>query len=278
MKPMLAHKFVDHKHKIQYPTWIQPKLNGVRGIYMGGRFQSRDEFLWHPSVVEHIVEELQLVVADHIILDGEFYVHGWSLQKINRAISVVRSKSHELTPEVEYHIFDCIDTSQPHLTFEQRVRFLESICERLVYRRIKKVKVVRSYKATLAEAEASYTLYKQAGYEGLMYRKPDAPYGFEQECGNKENRWTYLLKRKDWLDDDFKIIDFTETTGEKGHRGFYVTCITQEGKHFKVGSGLDTSELDYYILNPPIGQTAKVKYEMLSDDGIPLKPTLEAIV
>src|ERR1700721_2746793 len=29
-KPMLAHKFQDHKHKISYPVFVQPKLDGFR--------------------------------------------------------------------------------------------------------------------------------------------------------------------------------------------------------------------------------------------------------
>ena len=32
MKPMLANKFPDHKHKVNYPVMVDRKYNGVRCI------------------------------------------------------------------------------------------------------------------------------------------------------------------------------------------------------------------------------------------------------
>ena len=66
--------------------------------------------------------------------------------------------------------------------------------------------------------------------------------------------------------------------GDKGFRGFKLTCRAQNGNYFRVGSGLASEEVDEFEHTPPIGRKAKVKYEMLSDDGTPLKPTLEAII
>ena len=37
-------------------------------------------------------------------------------------------------------------------------------------------------------------------------------------------------------------------------------------------------EVDFYTENSPVGKQARVRYEMLSDSLIPLKPTLEAIL
>lgn len=278
MKPMLAHRFNDHKDKIKYPVWIQPKLNGVRGLYAGGQFQSRDEFLWKPEVLKHLTDELSKVVDNYMVLDGELYVHGWSLQKINGAIQVNRKEANKLTPQVEYHVFDIIDTSQPDLCFSARAELLQALQDRIHFRRVNKIKVATTVKAGEAFAEASYALYKKEGYEGLMYRDPMAPYGFSQRCGNQENRWKYLLKRKSWQDDEFSIVDFNITEGSKGHRGFQLTCATKGGQLFNVGSGLDISEMSEYEQEPPIGKLARVRYEMLSDAGIPLKPTLEAVL
>lgn len=111
-----------------------------------------------------------------------------------------------------------------------------------------------------------------------MYRLPSAPYGFAEECGNKENRWKYLLKRKGWIDDEFLILGFKLTEGEKGNQGFQLLCQTQSGTEFTVGSGLSQEAQTYYSQNSPEGFLAKVRFEMLSDKGVPLKPTLEAIL
>ncbi len=87
-----------------------------------------------------------------------------------------------------------------------------------------------------------------------------------------------MLKRKGWEDGEFEITDFQRTTGEKGNAGFQITCVTKAGKTFNVGSGLSHAEQDYYAQNSPVGQLLKLRFEMLSDTGIPLKPTIEAIL
>jgi len=111
-----------------------------------------------------------------------------------------------------------------------------------------------------------------------MYRNSNSPYGFEEECGNKENRWKRLLKRKEWQDDEFEIIGITSTTGAKGYDGFQLTCKTKQGSTFSVGSGLSTAELAHFLEVDPSGRLARIRYECLSDGGIPLKPTIEAIL
>lgn len=278
MKPMLAHKFNDHQHKIVYPVYIQPKLNGIRGIYNHGVFQSRDEHLWKPDVLSHLVHELLTCTNPDQILDGELYVHGWSLQKINGAVAVTRNEPNKFTPIVEYHVFDIIDTTNPMQTFEQRAESLFNLRNRITLHSLTKVRVVPTMLMSQPQAESAYHSYRQQGYEGIMYRASDKPYGHEQFCGNKDNRWNYLLKRKAWVDDEFTIIDFTSTLGEKGNRGFQLTCKTKEGRTFNVGSGLAHEEMIAFENEPPIGKQARVRFEMLSDDLIPLKPTLEAVL
>ena len=275
---MLAHKFNDHKHKLPEKFYVQPKLNGIRAIYNNQVFQSRDEVLWHPSVLAHLTAQLEKVISPHFILDGELYVHGWSLQKINSAVSVNRLSPHKNTPSIEYHVFDLIDTTRPELPFADRVELLDALLARTIYHNTPNIKVVTTSRCGLLIAEAQYSMYKAAGYEGLMYRHPDAPYGILENCGNKENRWACLLKRKDWMDDDFEITDFEITTGDKGFRGFKLTCRAHNGNYFRVGSGLASEEVDEFEVSPPIGRKAKVRYEMLSDDGTPLKPTLEIVL
>jgi len=278
MKPMLAHRFNDHQHRVTYPVFIQPKLNGIRGIYNHGTFQSRDEILWHPDVLSHLVHELLTCTSPDQILDGELYLHGCSLQKINGAVSINRKSPDTFTPNIEYHVFDIIDLNDPLQDFTHRAVALADLSNRLAYHKLVKVKVVPTLIVTQPEAEQAYLNYRQAGYEGIMYRHPFRPYGFVENCGNQDNRWTSLLKRKAWMDDEFEIVDFKTTIGEKGNRGFQLTCKTKQGHLFEVGSGLAAYEVDECEQNPPIGRQARVRYEMLSDGLKPLKPTLEAIL
>ena len=51
-----------------------------------------------------------------------------------------------------------------------------------------------------------------------------------------------------------------------------------DGKTFNAGSGLTDIQRTEMMDWPPIGQQARIKYEMLSDEGIPLKPTIDLII
>lgn len=279
MKPMLAHKWQDHKSTFPFPCHVQPKLNGVRGLYFTGIFQSRDNHVWRRDVVIHLLDELKAACPPYLILDGELYLHGKSLQQINGAISVNRLAPSSLTPQIEYHVFDCISTHELHLPFSKRAEILHSLGERLVAVGGRRVKIVpTTFVLEPGLDETLFATYRAGGYEGLMYRDSSSPYGFEEECGNKENRWKRLLKRKEWQDGEFEIQGIVETTGEKGNQGFQLSCITEAGATFEVGSGLSKEELAHYLEYSPTGLLARIRFECLSDGGIPLKPTIEAIL
>lgn len=284
MKPMCAFKWQDHRHKLAYPFYVQPKLNGVRALYHQGIMQSRglreeEGKVWNPEVVAHFTNDLLKICKSTWLLDGELYCHGKSLQQINSAIAVKRLKASDKTQEIQYHIFDIIDTTNLHRPFHERFELLHLLKTLMVVHSTTAIQVVPTNLVYSPGVDDQlYELYRLQGYEGLMYRISSAPYGFAEECGNKENRWKYLLKRKGWIDDEFEIVAFTLTTGDKGNQGFQLTCKTKANHLFTVGSGLTHEQQLYYSQNSPEGLLAKVRFEMLSDKGVPLKPTLEAIL
>lgn len=97
---------------------------------------------------------------------------------------------------------------------------------------------------------------------------------------DKSNRCWHLLKRKDWQDDEFIVVGRTEGEGkQQGMLGAFV-CKTKQGRQFHVGSGITDAERQHYY-NMDIEQFPrfiKVKYLVLSSDGIPLNPTILAIL
>jgi len=244
MKPQCAFKWQDHRHKLTLPFYVQPKLNGVRAIYHQGQMQSRglreeEGKVWNADVVRHFTNDLDKACPPNWLLDGELYCHGKSLQQINSAIAVKRLKASSQTHEIKYHIFDIIDTECLHLPFHARAALLQSLSEKLVIHSTSALSVVPTTIVNVPGLDdILYNSYRSEGYEGLMYRLTDSPYGFAEECGNKENRWKHLLKRKGWIDDEFEITGFQLTTGEKGNQGFNLTCETLSGQSFTVGSGL----------------------------------------
>lgn len=274
MKPMLAKKYNEHKKKVKSPFYVQPKLNGIRMLAYGGVLQSRDQHTWGDGRLEHIRTALRFG-SENLVLDGELYRHGWSLQKINGTAAVNRLQDDQYTSGVSYHVFDCLVTDAPEMPFGRRMEVLRQEAESWG----DGVELVETYHISdMGQAEELYSIFKAEGFEGMMYRL-DKPYGIETQSTNKENRWDILLKRKDWLDEDCEIVDVSVGTGQFSECcGSLVCRLPGNGVTFNAGSGLSHLQRRAFWENPPIGKVAKIKYEMLSDEGIPLKPTIEAVL
>lgn len=273
---MLAHRYADQKHKLSFPCSVQPKLNGIRMLYRYGTMQSRshgqdEPKTWLAERLAHLRTALARV-PQHLIFDGEIYTHGWSLQQINAQAAVNRLSDTDKTYRLQYHVFDIINTNDLNASFQDRFSFLTNIVDTEIVKFVPTFRVI-----TPLEADGHFARFKADGYEGMMYRQHDVPYGLSTNCGNKENRWPILLKRKDWLDEICEILDYQITTGTKGERGFQMSCRFINGNVFTVGSGLSHAERDRFEHSPPIGQHVKVKYEMLSDGEVPLKPSIEEV-
>ena len=278
-KPMLAHKYVPSK--VTFPCFVQPKLNGVRGLFIPIHdkpyFQSRYGEIWNSPVVAH---SLMALTGQKFHLDGEFYRHGMSLQNINSRIGVVRNHPHDESHLIDFNIFDVMVDSP----FWKRALILHKLAG--ILEDATGVKVVKTREVT-SETEADY-LYNQwknlDGYEGMMYRDANATYGFSHRCGNKDNRWNCLLKRKEMLDDDATIIGFNEmidgTTGKSKDTLGSFNLMSRWGTTFSAGSGLTHSQREeYWRVGEERMRGTKVhyRYEMLSDSKIPLKPIIELV-
>lgn len=286
MKPLLAHVY--EPHRVTYPCYVQPKLNGIRALYQNGRFQSRDQHPFPEGLLAHIAEPLR-ALPPHVILDGELYVHGWPLQRINGAVTPVRQVANEDTVQVEYHVFDRVDYDK---TFHQRQPYTLGYAPWPVC--VVETKYVRSE----GEANDHYARFVANGYEGMMYRLGDCPYTTPKArtcnrlyvpptrspfLSDKNNRCWHLLKRKDWQDDEFVCVDVVEGEGKRQGMVGSFTCTThQEGLagQFSVGSfnGFTDADLIHYLVNPPIGRKLKIKYLCFSSSGKPLNPTLLAVL
>lgn len=274
IKPQKAFKYSDHgKKHMPFPCYIQPKLNGVRLVFDGENLISNDQQTWLPEVLHPIVKDLRSIYSSiGFPLDGELYCHGKSLQQINSIVSINRKTAHEKIGQISYHIFDIIAP----LSFRERLEFL-----RETFTPMASLELVETTFVNLSTtADQLYAHYRGQGYEGVMYRQPQALYGLIENCTNKENRWKHLLKRKEWLDEEFEIEGIEEEISISGQPKARVGAFWFKNPHgpsFKAGTGLSDIDREKYWLADPRGLTCTVKYEMLSDAGIPLKPSIELI-
>lgn len=289
MRPMLAHVY--EPHRVTFPLYVQPKLNGIRALYQNGVFQSRDQLPFPKGLLDHLALPLKSIFPPEVILDGELYKHGWPLGRINGAVTPIRNQPTEDTLQVEYHVFDVVDFEKgfPTRFFQQQHEWLH---EDIISSPINFVET--AIVGLTEDADEAYADYVSRGYEGMMYRLGQCPYTTPKQSNDgthgvmqlvqqrrltkflsdQDNRTWHLLKRKDWQDDEFDFISINETTGELGQPGFQLWCKAKNGRRFKMGSGLTQAQVVHYIAHPPVGRQIKGKYLVLSADGIPLNATV----
>lgn len=268
MKPMLARTYGPKYNHL--PCFVQCKLNGIRALFQNGTFQSRDEKLWRPGILDHIAA--QLTWCTELVLDGELYFHGWRLQRINGAIAVNRTAPIDDTYQVQYHVFDVVD---PRKKFSARFLPIYNALQRTRLPHVIPVQTDLIY--LKEEIDLHFEAAVKAGYEGLMLR-PDVEYEIDK-------RSKALWKRKQWEDGEFCCVGVTQGEG-KASIGIGALQLKYEAPlhsnndngFFNVGTGFTDSERIAFAENPPIGKLVKVRYPYLSDDGIPQCPSFLAVL
>lgn len=101
------------------------------------------------------------------------------------------------------------------------------------------------------------------GYEGIIYRM--------QDCDYVDGKSHYILKRKKTLDSEFKCIGIKRGVGKYLKTLGALICLTPGGKTFTV-SGMTDSLRHKFFNNPPLDKMITVRYDSLSDHGIPIRP------
>lgn len=254
--PMLAQEFKKRQKKIkQYPVYVQPKLDGTRALHRAGvGFWSRKGKMYISQVVQH----LDLGLGSTVTFDGELILPmGYTFQQ---TVSAIKKFDPELSPLLEYHIYDILDTG---LDFSERYEILAGMLDRVDNPRIK---LVTTRQALAGEIESHHAEFMEQGYEGTMVRTSYGVY-------LPNHRSDDLLKLKDFEDAEFEIVDVLEGTAkEVGHAIF--VAKTAEGAQFNVRPR-GTSEYRQGLWRDRqslIGKFLTVRYQALTDGGVPRFP------
>ena len=268
--PMLAHDYLKHKDRLKFPCFIQPKLDGYRMIYHDGKCLSRQNKEFAIIKNTELFRELTSI-DENLVLDGELYLHGGSFEKLG----VLRKKSptgqdFKNLEDIEYHVYDLI---QEEKTFRERRAHLEKIIGRGGFKKIKYVQTESIQHEQDIQTWHSFFIKNQ--YEGSILRNSDGFY----RC---RYRSTDLLKHKDFMDDEFPIIDYTheiDTSGDGSHLIVWV-CKTKEGNEFSVrpkGSHIERKKLFQECQSGHFegykGRMLWVKFFELTDRNVPRFPT-----
>lgn len=262
LKPMLAENYQNHKHKLTYPVAIQPKLDGLRCLIhlKDGKvmMQSRGG-KYYP--LPHIEEEIRYPLqcgGETLVLDGELYLHGASLQTITSLAKRPREESRQLL----YCIYDVFDLKYTEMTWWYRHQMLKDF-----FRSSGSFTSIWEVPTVNVENEQRIIHYHRAfaedGYEGAIIRT----YGGLYKEGYRSPD---LLKFKDWQDDEYVVKGWYCGKGKFENVPMFI-CVTPEGKEFAVtpvGSQSERLEM-LQNANSYIGKMMKVKYLDKTDEGAP---------
>ena len=267
-QPMLASKHEDAKYDFKKNVYYtQPKLDGIRCI-------ARIDGLWTRAgkeivAVPHIREELSVFFQKHpnAILDGELYNHDLK-DNFNKITSLVRKTKpsdvdiKETAELVEYHVYDIgIMPDGDKKKFSDRCQFLTDQGFHL-----HKVKTVRTQQVnSLEEIDDIYGVYLEKGYEGQMIRVD----------GSYENKRSKLLiKRKEFLDAEFKVIRIEEGVGNwAGYIKRFVLELP-DGREFASNVRGTQKILKDLLESNVTPDWATCRYFTPTPDGIPRFPVV----
>jgi DNA ligase-1 len=254
------------KGKIVYPSYIQPKLNGICNLAELTRTDCPDVIL-HQTRGGHLFETLEHLdkwvdkIDAPAPVHGELYVHGWSLQKIGSYTKKIKPDQHL----IEYWLYDIAWLDVP---FEDRIAWIIGTLK-VIHKtfpecpiKMTPTEIVNDY----AEAKVFHNRCVQQGFEGAMLKNKAGLYMFQYNSNDLE-------KVKDYQDSEFEIIGGKEGTGTDVGCVVY-RCITESGGEFDArprGTVEDRKEMFINLPND-IGKMLTVRYAELSDDGIPLQP------
>ena len=258
-KPMLAYPASAKPTDYSKPTFIQPKLDGVRCVIQREQYgdkawviraYSRTGKQW--KNIEHILEQLHPFFKKFpdIILDGELYNHDLR-DNFEKIISLVRKtkptdedrlEASELT---QFHCYDIIDEELP---FDQRLNFIRNQVP-ITYC----IKDVETLQTDEANAHFIHTINKENGYEGSIVRTNDT-----YHCNRSHN----LRKFKDFHDSEATLLAWVEGKGKrKGTVGKFM-AVDAEGNEFgmPVMDKFKYLQDNFKVMRGWVGKTATFTY------------------
>jgi len=264
-EPMLAFEREKYEKLLfTVPTYVQPKLDGVRCILdEDGSLTTRNG--------KPIVSCPHLSINGYL-LDGELYNHDLK-EDFDKIISLTRKSKptnedlDESSVKVEYWIYDFPIESK---RFSQRYLRLLTLWENGQFPDC--FKIVPTYQVLdIEDIEQKHQEFLEQGYEGTMIRLDLGPY--------EGKRSKQLLKYKNFVDAEFEILDVIEGEGNRSGMAGNLVIKLPNGNTCGVGM-TGTQEFMAQVWKDRekvVGLQATVKFFGWTKDGSLRFPTLKHI-
>ena len=282
LKPMLAKSYKDIATKaFEKEYYASKKIDGVRALLYrvdneDGTFEVHSasrggkdyDISLHHILTDPFIIKIFTKYPD-IILDGEVYRHGWTLQRISGTARLEKmdEESIERMRQLQYWIYDIVDVNKK---FIDRLEILLAI-KPLIDKSENLVFVEHTPISGWLNIKKKHDQFVKEGFEGVVIRRVDAKYG-------PGKRTTDMIKLKEYSELEGIIVGW-----EPGLRPVedmvFVMELPSNGKRFKAKPMGDRATKEEYVKNMEslIGQQGTVSYFYLSEDGVPLQPTFKHV-
>ena len=285
-KPMLAKQAdqVTNKKIFDAEWYASRKIDGLRAlIYVGpdGNLHTASrgsmnydaamhKILNHPTLIKIFKENPGL------IMDGECYHHGYSLQQLN---SIARTQKTAVDYDVlQFYWYDIVD---PNSIFDERWSYMQDLRdeysidlfepEHIFNEGDLRIQFVPQIKVSGWDNMLKlHNQYVEEGWEGLVIRDPDKVY-------RPNGRTNDMVKIKLYQSQDFLVTDYE--LGLRGSEDMVFVCQTKDGKKFKAKPLGDRLQKEEYVDNFEElykNHMGECKFFYYSDEGTPLQPCFKA--
>lgn len=239
--------------QIPFPVYASPKLDGIRGVVVGGKLLSRS---LKPIPNPHV--SALFGRREYEGLDGELILGSPTAKDVYRVTNGACAR-HEGKPDAVFYAFDMHDKP---CNFTDR---LEELKHWFVDRPGRVLVLSQTLITTAEELDVYEAKQLAAGYEGVILRHPDGLYKF----GRSTIKEFGMVKVKRFTDGEFLLLDIEEemeNTNEKktnelgrgarssekaglvpkGRAGTLVVKDIKSGVDFRVGTGLNDDDKDWF--------------------------------
>ena len=281
LKPMLAKqadKVANSAFEKEY--YGSRKINGLRClIYKKGDrlYTASRGSINYDLAIHHILFHPKLVALfeeyPDLILDGEIYKHGWTLNKIS---GLCRTQVTAFDGEpLEFYLYDVVRTDLP---FDARLEILNEIADKLELKEFEPYKewdkedlkiqmVPQEFVSGWLYIKKMHDDYVSEGWEGLVIRNIKEVYG----PGKRSNA---MIKIKVYQESEYEIAGLSEGLRDED---MCFIMKTPNGQEFKAKPMGDREQKQWYRehLDELIGKMGTLKYfEMSGKEGseIPQQP------
>lgn len=263
IKPMKAQEYEGWGW--QGICFAQPKLDGMRCLAnKDGLWSQLNNRIISVPHIEGALKDFFQHFPD-IILDGELYNHDLhddfnTIMSITKRTKLTMADFERSERLIQYWVFDIFNTNETKALYNKRWDFINAVIEPIG----KPIIVTPTLMVITEEAlDLNFIKLLQDGFEGQMIR---------QNKEYQQKRTSYLLKRKEFFDEEFELVDILEGQGNWAGYAKIASCVTAEGKEF--GAGISgTQEFNKQLLiDKDKYQSVTVKYFQLTPDGVPRFP------